>query len=879
MFKSLGSLVKPIFDADERVVKKLRAQVDEINELEPQFEAMSDAQLAEMTDEFRARYNDGEPLDELMSEVFAAVREAARRRLQMRHYDVQIMGGIVLHQGKIAELKTGEGKTLVATLAGYLNAIAAPPVHMVTVNDYLVYRDTAWMGAVYAALGMSVSCIQGEQKSYRYNPLGTDDIPSDKRDGDGADSKMIAIARQEAYRADIVYGTNNEFGFDYLRDNMCFGFEQMVQNGGGKKAPEFRYAIVDEVDNIFIDEARTPLIISGPAPNLSDQYIRFAQIAKHLSDGRDFEVEAKRQEITFTPDGIARIEKMLGVGNLYSVENQSLSHYAENAVRAERIFMRDRNYIVKEGKIVLVDDFTGRLMPGRRLSDGLHEALEAKEGVKIQRGSVTLATITLQNYFRQYDKLSGMTGTAALNAEEFFKIYKLDVVVIPPNREDRREDLPDQIYITERAKWKAVVNKIVELHRDSVPVLVGTTSVDKSEDLAKMLLKRQVRANVLNARNHAREAEIIAAAGEPGAVTVSNNMAGRGTDIILGGKPAAVSVNGKSPDGWESLNRRVKDLGGLFVLGTERHEARRIDSQLRGRAGRQGDVGKTQFFLSTEDEIIKRFGGERIANMLNRLKWDEDEVIENRVLERMVNSAQQKVEAYYFEQRKRLVDYDDVINEQRKTIYKLRRRFLDADTLRELLEEYILDELDALVTKLWRASGLPMDNLNPFRASFLAILPDAELIPSDDILANTPKPQALGLFDGKVEEMYNRRAKQFGAEKFAKMLQVLSLRALDANWVQHLTAMDNMRQSIGLQAVGQRDPLTQYKHQSFQMFSGLVENTKLNITHTMFRIKVAASNRVSAGSPGAGAKPGAKLGRNDPCGCGSGKKFKKCHGA
>jgi len=624
--------MKPIFDADERVVKKLRAQVDEINELEPQFEAMSDAQLAEMTDEFRERYNDGEPLDELMSEVFAAVREAARRRLQMRHYDVQIMGGIVLHQGKIAELKTGEGKTLVATLAGYLNAIAAPPVHMVTVNDYLVYRDTAWMGAVYAALGMSVSCIQGEQKSYRYNPLGTDDIPSDKQEGDGADSKMIAIARQEAYRADIVYGTNNEFGFDYLRDNMCFGFEQMVQNGGGKKAPEFRYAIVDEVDNIFIDEARTPLIISGPAPNLSDQYIRFAQIAKHLSDGRDFEVEAKRQEITFTPDGIARIEKMLGVGNLYSVENQSLSHYAENAVRAERIFMRDRNYIVKEGKIVLVDDFTGRLMPGRRLSDGLHEALEAKEGVKIQRGSVTLATITLQNYFRQYDKLSGMTGTAALNAEEFFKIYKLDVVVIPPNREDRREDLPDQIYITERAKWKAVVNKIVELHRDSVPVLVGTTSVDKSEDLAKMLLKRQVRANVLNARNHAREAEIIAAAGEPGAVTVSNNMAGRGTDIILGGKPAAVSVNGKSQDGWESLNRRVKDLGGLFVLGTERHEARRIDSQLRGRAGRQGDVGKTQFFLSTEDEIIKRFGGERIANMLNRLKWDEDEVIENRVL-------------------------------------------------------------------------------------------------------------------------------------------------------------------------------------------------------------------------------------------------------
>jgi len=632
MFKSLGNLMKPIFDADERVVKKLRAQVDEINELEPQFEAMSDAQLAEMTDEFRERYNDGEPLDELMSEVFAAVREAARRRLQMRHYDVQIMGGIVLHQGKIAELKTGEGKTLVATLAGYLNAIAAPPVHMVTVNDYLVYRDTAWMGAVYAALGMSVSCIQGEQKSYRYNPLGTDDIPSDKQEGDGADSKMIAIARQEAYRADIVYGTNNEFGFDYLRDNMCFGFEQMVQNGGGKKAPEFRYAIVDEVDNIFIDEARTPLIISGPAPNLSDQYIRFAQIAKHLSDGRDFEVEAKRQEITFTPDGIARIEKMLGVGNLYSVENQSLSHYAENAVRAERIFMRDRNYIVKEGKIVLVDDFTGRLMPGRRLSDGLHEALEAKEGVKIQRGSVTLATITLQNYFRQYDKLSGMTGTAALNAEEFFKIYKLDVVVIPPNREDRREDLPDQIYITERAKWKAVVNKIVELHRDSVPVLVGTTSVDKSEDLAKMLLKRQVRANVLNARNHAREAEIIAAAGEPGAVTVSNNMAGRGTDIILGGKPAAVSVNGKSQDGWESLNRRVKDLGGLFVLGTERHEARRIDSQLRGRAGRQGDVGKTQFFLSTEDEIIKRFGGERIANMLNRLKWDEDEVIENRVL-------------------------------------------------------------------------------------------------------------------------------------------------------------------------------------------------------------------------------------------------------
>lgn len=877
MLKTIGNVLKPLLDSDERVLKQLRGQLEYINELEPQFQKMSDGELARLTEDFRARYEDGETLDELLPEAFAAMREAAVRTVGMRHYDVQLIGGIVLHQGKVAEMSTGEGKTLVATLAAYLNAIAVQPVHVVTVNDYLVRRDASWMGAIYKALGMTVGCIQSNNVSYEYDPAKASADASE--DGEQLEAGMVEITRQAAYRCDILYGTNNEFGFDYLRDNMCFGFEQMVQNGGSNTVTNHAFAIVDEVDNIFIDEARTPLIISGPAPNLTAQYQQFAMATRRLKPNIHFEIEPKRRDVNFTPEGVALIEKTLNIKNLYGVENQGLSHYAENAVRAEHLYIRDKQYIVKEGKIVLVDEFTGRLMHGRRLSDGLHEAIEAKEGVKIQRGSMTLASVTIQNYFRQYEKLAGMTGTAATDAEELYKIYKLDVVKIPTNKADKREDLADQIYISENAKWKAVVNKISELNKAGTPVLVGTTSVESSEQLAERLKRHKIKANVLNARNHASEAEIIAEAGEPHAVTVSTNMAGRGTDIILGGSHDDDTQNGTTKSQWDKKNRQVKDLGGLFVIGTERHESRRIDNQLRGRSGRQGDVGKTQFFISTEDELVKRFGGDRIKNMLNRLNWDEDEAIENRVFEHLINSAQQKVEAYHFEQRKNLVNYDDVINEQRSAIYKLRRKFLQKDGLRELLMDYALEELDGIVDE-FGARLQDAEEMKRFRATLGQILPDVDAVLREVNLADMNQTAIKEFLEEKAQAIYVQREAEIGTDKYINLLQVLSLKILDFNWVQHLTAMDNMRQSIGLQAIGQRDPLTQYKHQSFQMFTNLMAGISAGIVRNMFRIRAASENKAAPKITKNvnGTTRSAKIGRNDPCHCGSGKKFKKCHG-
>jgi preprotein translocase subunit SecA len=907
---------KVVGESNKKALKQSDQIVKEVNELEPEFTSMSDDDLRGVTVEFKERVADGESIDDIMAEAFAAVRESSRRVLGMRHFDVQIIGGFILHEGNIAEMRTGEGKTLVATLPAYLNALTGEGVHVITVNDYLAKRDAAWMGRIFMALGLTVGCLQNDGSLLLKQFPDDDDESESKKE----DDQFESVPKREAYAADITYGTNNEFGFDYLRDNMVETGDRQVQRGR-------EYAIVDEVDNILIDEARTPLIISGPAPDKGQEYSRYAGLSRRLVIDLDFNVDPKSKGVSLTDSGIQKAEQFLSISNLYDPANYVMSHYIENAIRAEHTYIKDKDYVLRDGEILIVDEFTGRLMTGRRYSEGLHQAIEAKENVQVQRESITYATITLQNYFRTYTKLSGMTGTAVTEAEEFDKIYKLDVVAIPTNQPAIRDDRSDLVYKSETAKYRAVVETLRELQEEGRPVLVGTTSIERSEALATLLTRAGVQHEVLNAKNHAREASIVAQAGRPGAITVSTNMAGRGTDIILGGNSDGFEI---SEEDWQRDHDRVIELGGLYVLGTERHESRRIDNQLRGRSGRQGDPGETRFLISTEDDLMRRFGGDRIKWIMEKAGLDDDVPIENKMISKAVESAQSKVEGYHFEIRKNLVDYDDVVNTQRDVIYKLRQKVLAEEALRDEITEMTDKQIRAAVgTYLtgpddsWDVEGLQREikTIFPF-------LPE-ELEDPDEVYSMDSSEIEEILID-EIQTVHDQRIEEFGADGMSMIERYVLLRQIDSHWVEHLTAMENMRQGIGLQAVGQRDPLVQYKRVSFEMFEELMGDIEVDVAHQVYRLAPAPENQtsttqnqsVSAGrgaetttsndgesadsvtsngraqasiarggagqsklaavaerhGAGANVAKKQKIGRNDPCHCGSGKKFKRCHG-
>lgn len=829
MLKFLTEFVSGSYN--ERQVKRYRHVVSEINELEPQMQALTDEQLRALTGQFRERVANGESLEDLLNEAFAAVREASRRVLQMRHFDVQLIGGMVLHEGKIAEMKTGEGKTLVATLPAYLNALSGAGVHIVTVNDYLAKRDSEWMGRVFQALDLTVGLI-------------VHDLDFEQR--------------RQAYAADVTYGTNNEMGFDYLRDNMVIHPQEMVHRG-------FNFAIVDEVDSILIDEARTPLIISGPGFQSTELYYRFAQIAQHLHEGTDFHVDEKAKTVAPTEEGIAKVEKMLGVDNLYADASTDLSHYLTQALKAKALMKPDRDYVVHDGEVVIVDEFTGRLMFGRRYSDGLHQAIEAKEKVEIAQESQTLATITFQNYFRMYKKLSGMTGTAATEEEEFRKIYGLDVVIVPTHKPMVRQDLPDVVYKTEAAKFRAVVNDIVERHKTGQPVLVGTISIEKSEFLSRELERRGIEHQVLNAKHHEKEAEIIARAGQPGTVTIATNMAGRGTDIVLG--PG------------------VAELGGLHIIGTERHESRRIDNQLRGRSGRQGDPGSSRFYISLEDDLMRIFGSDNIRGLMDRMGLEEDEPIEHGLLSKGIENAQRRVESRNFDMRKHVLEYDDVMNKQREVIYEQRRRILGGENLKENILEFARIVLEATVD-LYCPDGVHQEEWN--RAGIIEhcegiFLPAGRLRPED--LQEMDRVEMVDFLLELATELYEQKEQAVTSEVMRELERVVSLRVLDQKWIEHLDAMDDLRDGIGLRAYGQRDPLVEYKVEAYDMFQEMTYAIQEDIVRFVFQIQVVAEQPqpqqpvvIVAPPPPPIPLDLSSIGRNDPCPCGSGKKFKRCHG-
>ena len=883
----LKSIAKIIGGSDERVVRKMQPGIDAINALEPAMERLSDSDLRAKTGELRTRIRKGEDLDDLTTEAFAVVREAARRTLGQRHFDVQLVGGMVLHSGKIAEMRTGEGKTLVATLPAYLNALTGRGVHVVTVNDYLARRDAQWMGAVYHMLGLSVGALQHDS-AYLYDPS-----PGKTESGM---EKLRQAQRREAYAADITYGTNNEFGFDYLRDNMVIDASQRVQR-------ELAFAIVDEVDNILIDEARTPLIISGPAEQSPRDYQQYARLIPNLKLDADYTIEEKHRAVSLTPEGIAKLEKLLKLDNLYAPANFGTVHFVENALKAQAVFQRDQDYVVKDGEVVLVDEFTGRLMPGRRLSDGLHQAIEAKEGVRVRRESITYATITLQNYFRLYDKLAGMTGTAATEAEEFFKIYQLDVVEVPTNKPMVRDDHQDLVYKDEKAKYAAVVKEIEERHRAGQPVLVGTTDIDKSEILSEMLNRRGVRNEVLNAKQHEREAQIVAEAGRPGAVTVATNMAGRGTDIVLGGNPESLDIDQEQ---WEKDHDFVVEHGGLFILGTERHEARRIDNQLRGRAGRQGDPGETRFYVALDDELMRRFGGDRIRSIMDWAGLEDDVPIENKMIGRAIEGAQVKVEAYHFDIRKHLVEYDDVVNTHRDVIYGERNKILGGADLKANVEAMIEHEIQSILGQYvadksrdnWDTEGL-------LREAF-TIMPLRDGLSDPDALAQLDADEIEDRLLDCAGAQYEAMEQTFTPDIMREIERQVLLRVTDAHWVGdptrgilgHLTKMGELREGIGLHSYGQRDPLVMYKREGHQRFQDLRDRIQRDVARTIFHVAVRPEGRGNGGraigrprkespmtqvagrSRNATVKgEGTKVGRNAPCPCGSGKKYKRCHGA
>jgi preprotein translocase subunit SecA len=880
------AFLEKLFGSNAREVNRLFPLVERINQLEGEIQALSDEALRAQTDAFRERLASGETLDALLPEAYAVVREAARRVIGERHYDVQLLGGIILHQGKIAEMKTGEGKTLTSTLPIYLNALTGKGVHVVTVNDYLAKRDASWMGRVYEFLGLSTACIVGQGVSYRYRSAVTDE-----NEVTIEMENLELVARQEAYRADITYGTNNEFGFDYLRDNMVSRLEDMVQR-------PLHFAIVDEVDSILIDEARTPLIISAPDADSTDLYARFARVVPKLSAETDYVVDEKMKVVTLTDEGINHVEKLLGMGDLYATGNVQYVHHLEQSLKANIIFARDRDYVVKDGQVIIVDDFTGRLMPGRRYSEGLHQAIEAKEGVQVQRETRTLATITFQNYFRLYDKLSGMTGTASTSAEEFAKVYKLEPVEVPTNKPLIRRDLPDIIYKTEEAKFRAIAERVKEIHATGQPVLIGTIAIEKSEYLSTLLSQTGVPHEVLNAKNHEREALIIAAAGGKGAVTIATYMAGRGTDIKLG--------------------EGAREAGGLFILGTERHEARRIDNQLRGRAGRQGDPGASQFYISLEDELMRRFGGEKMKNMMTSLGLPDDEPIQNKLISKTIESAQSKIEGYNFDLRKHVLEYDDVMNKQREVVYRKRRGILEAASMEEETIALIREELNAIISVNtsgdegeWRISEIIAEGngLAPVFDEKKAA-EHIEAIMSDRAHDEFEKRSALEdyLLEA-IEGSLREKSQALGEETFSALERALYLRSLDTLWMNHLDEIDYLRQGIGLRGLAQRDPLTEYKKEAYDMFLGLMDAVRKTYLGTVLKIDARAT--LEASSPekpahmefhgaseeieqfsgserslsGGGAEPqapqrpiqnGEVIGRNDPCPCGSGLKYKKC---
>ena len=838
----LGFIKRFLGDNNEKEIKRMRGIVDVINGREKALESLSDDALAGHTGKFKERLANGESLDELLPEAFAVVREASRRVLGMRHFDVQMIGGICLHEGKIAEMRTGEGKTLVATLPVYLNALEGKGVHMVTVNDYLARRDSEWMGRVYRFLGLSVGLIAHDM-----------DFPE----------------RKLAYASDVTFGTNNEFGFDYLRDNMVIHPQQMVQR-------DLHYAIVDEVDSILVDEARTPLIISGPGQKSTDMYAVMARAVAQLKEGEDYKVDEKQKTVAPADEAVLKVERIVGIKNLYAPENLELSHCFTAALRAKALMKRDRDYVVRDDEIIIVDEFTGRLMVGRRYSDGLHQAIEAKEGVKIQRESQTLASITFQNYFRMYGKLGGMTGTAKTEEDEFLKIYKLPVVVVPTNRPVQRIDEPDAIYKTKRAKYRAVGQAVEEIHKKGQPILIGTTSITQSEELSAILKKHGVPHNVLNAKYHEKEAEIIKDAGQKGAVTIATNMAGRGTDIQLG--------------------EGVQELGGLYILGTERHESRRIDNQLRGRAGRQGDRGQSKFYLSLEDDLLRLFAADNIASIMDRLGMDENDPIEHKLITRSIERAQKKVEARNFDIRKHVLEYDDVMNQQREVIYTERRKILRGEDLKEniffMLDKIIESEMDQyanakLYPEEWTLDGLIEDAEKVYAPEGKLKKAELEAMSRDELEETLRKT---------AHEAYAAREQLFGEENMRELEKVVMLRVVDNHWMEHLDRMDMLREGINLRAYGQRNPLVEYKIEALDMFEAMEAAIQTDIAKLMYRVSIVTQEqqqlqdrlqtaRASHGDESDAAEAKKKpqrnksdIGRNDPCPCGSGKKYKNCCG-
>ncbi|MFA6197781.1 MAG: preprotein translocase subunit SecA [Patescibacteria group bacterium] len=915
---------KILGDSNQRVVDRLKGQIEAINAFEPALQSLSDDELRAKTAEFRQKLVNGAKLDDITAEAFAVVRETGRRRLKMRHFDSQLVGGLVLHQGKISEMKTGEGKTLVATLPLYLNALSGQGAHLVTVNDYLAGRDAVWMGAVYHALGMSTASIQHES-AYIYDP----EYKPDEENG----RFLRPVSRAEAYRADITYGTNNEFGFDYLRDNM-------VYRQGDKVQRPLHYAIVDEVDSILIDEARTPLIISAPAEESNELYKKFAQLVPRLLIDEDYNVDEKMRAATLTEAGISKMEKWLGIENLYVEGGIDTVHHLEEALKAHALFRRDKDYVVKDGEVIIVDEFTGRLMHGRRYSEGLHQAIEAKEGVDIKQESRTMATITFQNYFRLYEKLAGMTGTAATEAEEFSKIYNLDVVIIPTNKPMVRKDHNDVIYKNEEAKFQAVVKEIKECHEAGQPVLVGTISIEKNELLGELLEREGVPHQMLNAKNHEKEAKIIAQAGQPGAVTIATNMAGRGVDIVLGGNPFN-----------QDTANQVKELGGLYVIGTERHESRRIDNQLRGRSGRQGDPGMSRFFVSLDDDLMRVFGSDRVKGIMERFGLPDDMPIENRMISKSIESAQKKVEGHNFDIRKQLVEYDDVMNKHREVVYKKRNETLAAADHEGALKEKVLamvnDEIEQIVLFHTPEQAQPDWNIKEICETLNTIfpLPSGAKANLDQIIGTAKnklneavlRTDIINYCNDLAFEAYRNLEREVGEPLLMRELtKSVILRSIDTLWVEHLEQMDYLRRGIGLRGYGQRDPLVEYKKEGYGMFTQLMSSIESQVVYNIYKIgqakqmayqqvqrqmiesgpsKVAqtgagqfqqiqaegepennaATNDATIAQPGPiegtiiqggvlKSANGEKIGRNDPCPCGAThadgrpKKFKHCHG-
>jgi preprotein translocase subunit SecA len=883
----LDTVLRKVFGSkNDRELKRLQPLVDRINQLEPSLTSLSLDALRAKTGEFRQRLEQGAALDSLLPEAFAVVREAAKRLLNMRHFDVQLIGGMVLHEGNIAEMKTGEGKTLVATLPVYLNSLTGKGVHVVTVNDYLARRDAEWMGPIYQSLGLSFGTIQ-----------------HDMDDG----------ARRQAYQADVTYGTNNEFGFDYLRDNMKFSRDDFVQR-------VLHYAIVDEVDSILIDEARTPLIISGPAEESTDKYYRLDRVAPRLKSEVDYNVEEKTRSVALTEDGVSKAEHLLGLENLYDPIHIETLHHLNQALKAHVLFKKDVDYVVKDGEVIIVDEFTGRLMPGRRYSDGLHQALEAKEHLKVANENQTLASITFQNYFRMYEKLAGMTGTADTEAAEFHEIYKLDVCVIPTNRPLIRTEHPDVIYRTEREKFHAAIEEIKALYKQGRPVLVGTISIEKSELLSTYLKRQGVPHNVLNAKNHEREAEIIAQAGRKGAVTISTNMAGRGTDILLGGNPEFLArkvckLGIDDPDYAKQLEKaraqcavehdEVVALGGLHILGTERHEARRIDNQLRGRAGRQGDPGSSRFYLALEDDLLRIFGSERISGVMAKLGMEEGQPIEHSMITKAIENAQRKVESHNFDIRKHLLEYDDVMTKQREVIYSQRREVLVTEDIHEMVKEMHLEVLEGLFDTYIPAEAYA-DDWDLDGLSEAVMRQYGVLIPlTSESVAALSREALFDQLETSLETHYDAKAHEVGAAQFQELERWVILQVIDKHWKDHLLAMDHLKEGIGLRGYGQKNPLNEYKREGFEMFMDMTERLKADVVEYLFKAQLAASEESlpmrqrsrrpravahrgsmpsMAGEGGATTvttvrRQGEKVGRNAPCPCGSGKKYKKCCGA